>query len=46
MKKPCFLERIRICGSGETPAKHALLFSGQGNLSSPCWGRGIRGKGA
>lgn len=32
MERPCFLERIRVCGGwGEAPTiKHTVLFSGQG----------------
>jgi hypothetical protein len=38
MKRPCFLERIRIYGGwGFAPTTiDTVLFSGQGGFSSPC----------
>ena len=38
MKKPCFLERIRICGGWDLAptTTDTVLFSGQGGFTSPC----------
>ena len=45
MRKPCFLERIRIRGGwGEAPTTtYTVLFSGQGGFSSPCLAPATRG---